>query len=411
MLTGVGVKCRNCTGVKAAKPGKAPKEEVVAAPAARPTSSARSTGRKPWAVPVAIGGVVVLALAAFGLTTRDSGTEVTEEVVGAPVAGEFTERQSEFLGAGNLRIGGTLTFPATPEGQPVPAVLIIPGLGAIDRNTVAAAEPPDAFRDALVASVGGVALSTPDPLFKELSESLAQAGVASFRYDRRATKAAPLRPDQPRSFDDEVTDAKAALDMLGNRQELVGAPIVALGQDTGAIVAMRAAAGNGRVRGVVAVSMPTRPLGEVLATDLTRSRGAPVGDAFREAAATLATTGKAPTGVLPDIIRPIFSSGHDGYLASVLAINPTADIGNVAVPILLVRGGADPTITSADTDRAQSSFRVGGQVMVASSQADHNLALPGAGHEHSNAATTPTVERDADARSAMASWVKLQLGG
>ena len=411
MHTGVGVKCRNCTGVKAAKPTRAPAEPATA-PKARAGAGARS-GRKPWAIPVAIGGVVVLALAAFGLMTRDSDPPVvTEEVAGGPVAGEVTERQSEFVGAGGQRIGGTLTLPAAGEGQAVPAVLIVPGLGAVDRNTVAAANPPDAFRDALVSGVSGVALTSPDPLYKDLSEALAQAGIASFRYDKRATKAAPLRPDQQRSVDDEVADAKAALDMLGKRQELGGAPMVVLGHDTGAVVAMRAAAGNGRVRGVVAVSMPARPLGEVLAADLSRARGPAVGDAFKAAAATLASTGKVPPAdTMPEIIRPIFVPGQDAYLASLFAINPTVEAGNAAVPVLLVRGGADPTVTAADTERISSSLRVGGQVMVASSQADHNLALAGAAHEHSNTATTPTVQRDADVRAALASWVKLQLGG
>jgi pimeloyl-ACP methyl ester carboxylesterase len=413
--TGVGVKCRNCTGVKASKPPKAAKVEVAAAAprtdSRTPSARTAGSGRKPWAVPVAIGGVAVLALAAFGLMTRDSDPQVTEEVIGGPAAGEPTERQTEFVGAGGLRIAGTLTLPAAGEGQAVPSVLIVPGLGALDRNTVAAANPPDAFRDALVAGVSGVGLGAADPLYKDLSETLAQAGIASFRYDKRATKAAPLRPEQPRSVDDEVTDAKAALDMLGKRQELGGAPMVVLGHDTGAVVAMRASAGNGRVRGVVALSMPTRPLGDVLAADLARARGAAVGDAFKAAAATLASTGKAPPAdTLPDILKPIFSSGQDAYLASVLNINPTTEVGNVAVPILLVRGGADPTITAADTERMQSSFRVGGQVMVGGNQTDHNLAIAGPGHEHSNSATATTVQRDADVRSALASWVKLQLG-
>ena len=408
MHTGVGVKCRNCTGVRATKPTKAPAEPAAAAKA----GAGAGAGRKPWAIPVAVGGVVVLALAAFGLMTRDSDPVVTEEVVIGPVAGEPTERQSEFVGAGGQRIGGTLTLPAAGEGQSVPAVVSVPGLGALDRNTVAAANPPDAFRDALVSGVSGVGLTSPDPLYKDLSEALAQAGIASFRYDKRATKAAPLRPAQPRSVDDEVADAKAALDMLGKRQELGGAPMVVLGHDTGAVVAMRAAAGNGRVRGVVAVSMPARPLGEVLAADLSRARGPAVGDAFKAAAATLASTGKAPPAdTLPEIIRPIFAPGQDSYLASVLAINPTVEVGNVTVPVLLVRGGADPTVTAADPERISSSLRVGGQVMVGSAQADHNLALAGAAHEHSNTATAPTVQRDADLRAGLAGWVKVQLGG
>lgn len=404
--TGVGVKCRACTGVKAVKPSRKAGAEVAPA-----TSTAKATAarRKPWAVPVAVGGVVVLALAAFGLMTRDSEPTVTEELATGPVA-ELTERQTEFIGAGGLRIGGTLTLPPAGEGQAIPAVLIVPGLGAIDRDTVVAADPPDAFRDALVSSVGGVGLSSGDPLYKDLSESLAEAGIASFRYDKRATKASPLAEDKKQSFDDEVVDARAALDLLGKRQELGGAPLVVLGHDTGAVVAMRASAANPRVRGVVAISTPARPLGEVMAEDLTRSRGAPVGDAFRAAVATLTSTGTAPpAGTLPEILRPIFAPGQDAYLASIFAINPTAEVGNVAVPVLLVRGGSDPVVTAADFERMSSSLRIGGQTMVGSSGSDHNLALPGAGHEHSNTATTPTVQRDTAAGSALTGWIKLQL--
>ena len=404
--TGVGVKCRNCTGVKAAKAGKPGRVEVDVAPKA----SANRSGRKPWAVPVAVGGVVVLAAAAFGLATRDSGPTATQEVGVAGPAGGFTERQTEIVGAGGQRIGGTLTLPASPEGSASPAVLIIPGLGALDRNGPVSADPPDALRDALVTTVTGLGVAVPNPLYRDLSEALANDGVASFRYDKRGTKPSALRDGQKLSFDDEVADARAALDLLANRAEIAGRPIVVLGQDTGAIVAMRISVGNPKVKGVVALSTPARPMGEVLAADLTRSRGPAVGEAFRAATAALATTGTAPPAdTLPEILRPIFAPGHDAYLKTVFALDAAAEVTKVTVPVLQVRGGADPAVTAADTDRLSASVRLSGQVMVASSQADRNLIIPSAGHEHSNSAAAPTIQRDADTRAALTGWVKVQL--
>ena len=408
--TGVGVKCGSCTGVKAAKPSRAAKPALGAPTATREKPA--GARRRSLGVALVAGSVVVLALAGYGLASRTSNPAATEQVQGGSGAmTEPTERQTEFVGAGGQRIGGTLTVPAVAGGQGVPAVLIVPGLGALDRNAVVSANPPDALRDALVSSVGGVGLSTGDPLYKDLSESLAQAGVASFRYEKRGTRSVPLRDGQKLSLDDEVADARAALDLLGKRQEIGGAPMVIVGHDTGGIVAMRVAAGNPRVKGLVAVSTPARPLGEVVAADLGRARGAAVADAFRAATATLATTGKAPPADgLPEVIRPIFSPGHDAYLAGLFAVDPTVEVGRVNVPVLLVRGGADPSVTAADTDRLSASLRVGGQVMVASSQADHNLTLAGGGHEHSNSAAAPTIQRDTDTRSALAGWVKAQLG-
>jgi pimeloyl-ACP methyl ester carboxylesterase len=404
--TGVGVKCRNCTGVKA-KPAKVAGVDAAAVPKA--TSS--GNGRKPWAIPVAVAGVVVLAVAAFGIASRDSGpTAVTDDVGLAGPAGGPVERQTEFVGAGGLRIAGTLTLPPLAEGRTAPAVLIIPGLGALDRNGPVAAEPPDALRDALLTTLTGLGTAVADPLYRDLSEMLANEGIASFRYEKRGTKAAALPDGQKLSFDDEVADARAALDLLSKRQEVGVSPIVLLGHDTGGVVAMRLAPGNGRIRGVVAISTPAKRMSEVLATDLTRSRGAEVGDAFRAAASTLATTGKAPApGTLPEILRPIFGAGQDAYLASVLGLDPVAEVGNVPVQVLLVRGGADPAIAAADVTRMQSSLRIGGQVIAGNPQANRNLTLPGADHVHSSSAAAPTIPRDTDTRAAVAGWVKVQL--
>jgi len=405
--TGVGVKCPTCTGVKAAKPAKA----KASAAFTRPEPAARAGERKPWAVPLVAGGVVVLLVAAFGLMGRDSSDPVATEQVQTEAAA-FTERQSEFVGPGGQRIGGTLTLPGAGAGGAVPAVLIIPGLGAIDRNSVVAANPPDAARDALVSTVGGIGLSSGDPLYRDLSEALARAGVASFRYERRASSAIKLREGQKLSFDEEVGDARAALELLSKRQEIGGAPLAVLGHDTGAMVATRVAAGNPRVRAVVAVSMAARPLGEVLATDLGRSRGPAVADAFRATVATLTTSGKSPPAdTLPEILRPIFAPGHDAYLTELFALNPVTEVSRVAQPVLLVRGGGDPTVTVADTDRLSPALRTGGQVMAGSSQSDHNLTLAGGGHEHSNTATAQVTQRDPDVFGGLTAWVKANLAG
>jgi pimeloyl-ACP methyl ester carboxylesterase len=406
--TGVGVKCRSCTGVKAVKPGKASDLDVPE------RAEAPSAGRrKPLAVALLAGGVVVLAVAGYGLVSRDSGPAATEtaQVVAPP---PFTERQSEFVGPGGQRIGGTLTLPGAgpAEGETVPAVLIVPGLGALDRNSVVAASPPDAFRDALVTTVGGVPLGSGDPLYKDLSESLAQVGIASFRYDRRATKAVPVPSGQKLSFDDEVGDARAALDLLSKRAEIGVSPLVVLGHDTGSIVAMRVSIGNPRVKAVVALSTPSKPLAEALATDLGRSRGDAVADAFRSAVATLRASGTAPPAdTLPEVLRPIFGPGQDAYLNALLAVEPPAEVFRVDKPLLFVRGGGDPTVTAADTDRLRSSLRTSGQVMVGSSDADHNLTLAGPGHEHSNAVVGVVSHRDTDVSAGLTAWIKANIVG
>ena len=402
--TPVGVKCRSCTGVKGSG---------LTAGAHASTSSVRADAparapRRPWAVPVAAGGIVLIAVAAFALLTRGSDDAPVGNVE-AGVAAPLTERHTTFTGPGGQDLGGTLTLPGAGDGQNLPAVLIVPGLGALDRDATTAAATPDPARDALVSTVTGIGVSAGDPLYRELSETLAKAGIASFRYERRGTTPSPLREGQKLSFEDEVADARAALDVLADRVEVGRSRIGLVGHDTGAIVAMRLAAANPRIKGVVALSLPARPLAQVIADDTNRSRGAATADQFRAAVATLTATGKAPTDGVPELFRPVFASGHDAYLSTILTLDPTAEAARVEVPVLLVRGGGDNSVTQVDTDRLAAARKSGTDVVVGSSTSDHNLTLGGAGHVHSNTVTGPVSNRDADAATKVADWVKSRL--
>jgi hypothetical protein len=238
--TPVGVKCRRCTGVKAGGPSNGAHASAGSVRA----EAAAGARRRPWAAVLVIAGLAVIAGSAFALMSRDTSSPPAE-TADAGLTAEFVERHTTFPGPGGQDLGGTLTFPGTGGGSRVPGVLIIPGLGAMDRNTVSAATTVDTGRDALVVTVGGKALGEGDDLYRDLSESLARAGVASFRYDRRGTNASPLRPGQQLTLEDEIGDARAALALLALRLVL-GARRV-LGQDGRAAAAGRER-GGGRNR-------------------------------------------------------------------------------------------------------------------------------------------------------------------
>jgi pimeloyl-ACP methyl ester carboxylesterase len=405
--TPVGVKCRRCTGVKAGTPTAG---AHVTAGSVRAEAGAGAR-RRPWAAVLVIAGLAVVAGSAFALMSRDTSPAPTE-TADAGLTAEFVERHTTFPGPGGHDLGGTLTLPGTGAANRVPGVLIIPGLGAIDRNTVSAATTVDTSRDALAVTVGGRALVEGDDLYRDLSESLAKAGIASFRYDRRGTNASPLPAGGQLTLEDEIGDARAALALLAERQEVGEAPLAVVGHDTGGLVAMRLAAAHPRIRAVVAVSTPGRPPAEVVADELNRSRGPAAADQFRAAVATLTGTGKAPAPeTLPELLRPLFAPGQDAYLSAVLSLNPVDEAARVPVPVLLVRGGADRGVTAADSDRLAAVLRSGSETLVGSAQSDHNLSTAGsAGHEHSNTVTGPADHRDKDAATAVAEWVKARLG-
>ena len=406
--TPVGVKCRACTGVRGAGEGSG---AHVSAGSLRKEAAAGAR-RRPWALGLVAAGLVVLVVAAFGMMSRGSDPVATDDLESSLVM-PMLERHTTFVGPGGVTLGGTLTLPSSTDVRNVPAVLIVPGLGAIDRNTLSGATSIDAARDALVVSLTGNGLGSNDTLYKDLSESLARAGIASFRYDKRGTAGSPLRQGQTLSFDDEVGDARAALALLAERQEVGEAPLAVIGHDTGGLVAMRLAAAHNRVRAVAAVSTPGRPLAEVLADDLARGRGPAVSDQFRAAVATLTASGKAPPAEsVPEVLRPLFAAGQDGYLSTLLTLDPRTEAAAVPVSVALVRGGGDRSVTAADTERLAAALPAGNEVIVGSAQADHNLSLAGsAGHEHSNSVTGPVDHRDKDATGRLTTWVKSRLNG
>ena len=406
--TAVGVKCRDCSGVRGAA---APAGARVFAPA-RPGREPRS--RRPWAVALAVVGVAVVAVAGYGLAGNGSSGAPDEPLL--TLAPATTELESEFVGAGGLRIRGTLTLPGVPAGQAsVPAVLIVPGLGAIDRNAatgMGAAGMSEMLRSTLNASITGNTVGPFDPLYRDLSESLADAGVASFRYDKRGTATSKLAADQKLSFEDEVADARAALEFLGGRREVGSSPLGVLGHDTGGVVAMRLAPANPRVKAAVFVSTPSRPVGDVLAEDLTRFGGGSLVDQVRASVSAIRATGRAPAPeTLPASLRELLPPSHEGYLQALFSLDPLAEARAVGVDALVVRGGADQTTTVDDAAALLGALPKADQVMVGKSDADHNLGVPIQGHTHANNGATvkPGDNRDTGLTGQLSAWVRSRL--
>ncbi|HVL28715.1 MAG TPA: alpha/beta fold hydrolase [Acidimicrobiales bacterium] len=388
--TAVGVKCRRCTG---------------GAAATSPTASARARHaaagkRRRWAAPVALAGAVFVVVGAVAFLGRDGGGSTDEPDIaldgGGVTAtefndGSFVDRPVDFRGGGGQRIGATLTIPSQLGGGRAPGVLIVPGGGAQDRN-------------------GGITLegSLPDPLYQDLAESFAGSGLVSLRYDRRASRALQLPPGTPLTWDDLVADARAGLEFLSQRRETQDQPITVVGYDQGGFIAMVLAA-DPRVKGVVLISTPGRPVPEVLASDFLRgipdpAKAQAVSDQMRAAAAELVATGSAPNvATMPEELQLVFSADA-AYLRGLFSFDPVAEAAKVRVPALVVRGGNDGSILQGDVDRLTAALARSEPLI--SPLGSNTLSLPpgqeGRFHNPSRHGTT----RDGDAVFAMSEWVK-----
>lgn len=332
-----------------------------------------------------VAGLSLTVTAACGGGGGDTGSALgiddTLDTLDAP-----TDRRVEWVGAANVTIGGTLSLPA---GEVIAGVLIIPGFGAIDRDNVMVPDTTDASADRLSQDLNYSRPGVADPLFADLAETLAGAGLASLRYDKRGSGRSQLARDQPLSFDHLVADARAGLELLSQHRATAGKPLVVLGHDQGGLVAMRLSAAPGLaapVAAAVLVSSFGRPLDAVVGDDLLARHSPAAGQAqsgqLRQVAAALRAGGPLP---LPEDLHPnlraLLLPFQESYLRQIFTIDPASEAAAVAHPTLVVRGGADTTTTVTDVDLLLGRLPAGSEALVVEG-ADHNLRTP-AGRDRS----------------------------
>lgn len=389
--TPVGIKCRSCTTAPRSK-----RQE-------KKSGNRQSDMRRRWGAVALALGAVVLGGVAFTLL----GADQPDDRAAGPVGATADARDSlvAFTGADGLTLRGTLRVPQNAS-VPSPSVVIIPGFGPTHRDGVA---PP-----------GG----PPDPLYRDLSQAFAEAGVASLRYDKRGTGQSPLPADQALDFDDMVDDAAAALTFLAARAEVNPNRVALAGHDEGGLTALRVAAATRQMQAVVLVSTPGRPLADVLADDLVASADEPSHgedlsqDLHAVVEELLATRALPAPDDLPAPLRPVFPPGEEAYLQAIFSLDPAHEAARVDVPALIVRGGRDPGASQEDVDRLTAALGSDTDVLVGH-QAGHTLALQNPAHTPgSDAAHDRTVHddsaasviRDHDLLDDVGAWLAATLG-
>ena len=234
-------------------------------------------------------------------------------------------------------MGATLAIPVNAKGAS-PAVLIVPGPGATNRDGPIIARPAD-------------------PLYKDLSASLTAAGMVTLRYDHRGIGDSQMESGQQLSWDDMVEDAREALKFLSQRQEVDATRIAVIGHDMGGVIAMRLAAGEDRIKGVGLISTPGRPLVDVWADNYRFTHGPVSADAYRAMIDGLLSTGALPGR---DVMRPEFQSllppNQDAFFKAMFSVDPVNDAKAVKQPVFLVTGERSTAVKVVDSERLSAGL-------------------------------------------------------
>ncbi|MFI5001398.1 MAG: alpha/beta hydrolase family protein [Reyranellales bacterium] len=243
------------------------------------------------------------------------------------------EQTVRFAGGSGVTLAGTLLLPMISEMQYVPGVVLIAGSGPTDR---------DGNNPGVPARID---------LLKQIAETLAHAGIATLRYDKRGIGQSTSRPpgslaEQERFFawENFVADVQAAHAELLKHDEIKSYATALLGHSEGGLLALATtlAMGSRRPYGLVLASTPGRPLGDIVRDQIARL--APVLSIAAERTMTaIADTGHVPADT-PPALQAIFPSYAGPFLQGAFAFDPAKALTDIDAACLLLHGGADSQI-------------------------------------------------------------------
>jgi pimeloyl-ACP methyl ester carboxylesterase len=325
------------------------------------------------------------ALLAFGVATPFSAR-----------AQAYRAREVRFAGAGSIELAGTLVLPAVGENQPVPGVVLIAGSGPTDRDGNNRLVPQKI------------------DLLKQIAEQLAEAGIASLRYDKRGVGQSTLAPATLAErelffgWENFIGDVVLAHAELIKQSEVRPYGTALLGHSEGGLFAIATAQATiaHSPYALVLASTPGRPLFEIIHSQVARSMPALVEPADK-IMGTILRTGHAPQDV-PHELASAFPAYIGPFLKGELAFDPAKALANLKQPCLLLHGGADQQIVPMDEIQplvdALARRDAPGEVLVAP-VVSHSLK-PVSGRRDPGFAG-PLAPAIADK---LASWLKSTLG-
>ncbi len=342
--------------------------------------------------------LTLLALAPAPVQTSEPGA----------TAEAFTAEAFEvsFEGSGGFELAGELLLPPREAGATLPAMLLLPGSGPTDRD-------------------GNQLPLLETDLLKQIAERLAEAGVATLRFDKRAVARYadrwPAETDEIDAlfaFEHFVGDARAALRVLREREEIDAERVGIIGHSEGGLIALalgKELAGTPHApKTLVLLATAGRTLDVVLREQIARQLGgadSPLAKRYLpalDAAIAAVKAGEPVPDDLPPGLAPLFAPTALSIVRSYFTIDP-ADLARAAGGDVLVLQGAEDVQVSAERDaprlvEALEARASGEERLVIVPDTSHNLKRVESAKEPGFAG--PVV---AEALDAIATWARERL--
>ena len=234
--------------------------------------------------------------------------------------------------AAGFTIAGTVSRPAPASSEPVPArlpaVVLVPGSGQVDRDE----------------NVAGV------PIYAQLANALADAGFLVVRYDKRGFGQSGGR-DESASIGDFSDDAQLVVKFLERLKDVDSKRIAILGRADGGFIAMQAAADEKKkIAAVVLIATPGIAGSDFVLEQQQRALDKmTIPDAEKQQRIELQrkiNTAVIGGGVWDGIPAAYRRQAETAWFRSFLAFDPAKVMKKVVQPTLILHGSLDQQVTA-----------------------------------------------------------------
>ena len=268
------------------------------------------------------------------------------------------EEQEVTFNSSGITLAGTLTVPAGAS-KPVPAVLFVHASGPVDRD--------------------GNVVGVETDIFRDLAQSLSQAGIASLRYDKRGTgESEGVSSDS--SMNDLLADVRIGLSALQACDKIDRQSCFLIGHSEGGILAAIIASERDDLAGIVIIGGAARSLDVIIREQVERlNRGSGMSEEQLQIALeqedqylsfVRLSTGEWSSysfGQLKEAMPWLTEEKYDEVTAlSLLWLrehfqhDPLATIRQVSCPVLIIQGEKDLQISAREGKLLAAGLAGGG---------------------------------------------------
>jgi uncharacterized protein len=234
--------------------------------------------------------------------------------------------------AAGFSLAATVTTPPGPGQLRHPAIVLVPGSGAIERDS----------------TVAGI------PLFAQLAGALAERGFIVVRYDKRGVGQSGGRTETA-TLQDYAEDVIAIVKWVARRKDVNLRQIAVAGHSEGGSVAMLAAAREKRISGLVLMgAMGITGSELILEQQQYALQAMHVPEAERPAKVELqkkiltAAVDQQGWEGIPSDVRPLVDTP---WYRSLLMFDPARVMPRIKQPVLIIQGSLDRQVPRHHAER------------------------------------------------------------